>query len=152
MSDSRSNKILATVSAQDFIGRTGETEVLLRHAKGELKSAALLLLSAPALGSSELLKQIYDQLFHEHGKTIPFYFSVKESDKTVKNVAARFLQTFITQVVAFRLREPKLYQASPDIGELAELALPEDNFWIDPLIALCRNESASKNDYAFVRN
>ena len=152
MSNSQSNKILATVSAQDFIGRTAETEVLLRHAKGESKSDALLLLSAPALGSSELLKQTYDQLFHAHGATIPFYFSVKESDETVKNVALRFLQTFIAQVVAFRLRDPKIYDASPDIYELAELAAPEDNYWIDRLIALCRNESASNNDRAFVRS
>jgi len=160
MSDSQSNKILAEVSAENFIGRTRETETLLRHAKGESKSRGLVLLSAPAGGASELLKQCYDQIFHAHGETIPFYFSVKKSGATAHDVAVRFMQTFIAQVVAFRHREPKIYDASPDISELAELAAPDDNFWINRLVAVCQNKKESNNftnnnlnnDREFIRN
>jgi hypothetical protein len=57
-------KILSTVSAADFIGRTREIEMLLSHAERENRSRALLLLSAPALGASEILRQTYDRIFY----------------------------------------------------------------------------------------
>ena len=125
-------------------------QMLACHAKGRSKSGALLLSSAPAAGSTELLKQFYDQIFYAHDETIPFYFSLKESDRTAKSAAARFLQTFIVQIVAFRHREPKIFDAAPDLCELAELAAPEDAHWINRLITLCRAENQSTDDRAFV--
>ena len=122
MSDSKRKKILATVSAEDFIGRTAETDTLLQHAKGENTSRGLLLLSAPALGASELLKQTYDQLFYEQGDAIPFYFSFKKTDKTAKQAALRFLQTFLQQIVAFRRKARRFSISAPDVCELAQLA------------------------------
>ena len=145
-------KILATVSASDYISRTSEMETLLRHARGETKSRGLLLLSAPATGASELLKQIYDRLFSVQSAAIPFYFAVKESDKTVKNCAARFLQTFIAQTVAFRHQNKKIFDVSPDISELAELAVPDDKLWIDRLIAVSQSESRLNDERAFIKS
>jgi hypothetical protein len=154
MSDSQSNKILATVEAKDFIGRESETETLLRRADGEANSGGLLLLSAPAAGATELLKQVYDRLFSAQSRAIPFYFAVRKADKTAKNCAVRFLHAFIAQTVAFRHQEPKIFDASPDIGELAELAAPDDAHWIDRLTTAARRQTASEldTDFAFVKN
>ncbi len=154
MSDSPSNKILATVEAKDFIGRTRETEMLLRCANGEAKSLGLLLLSAPAAGATELLKQIYDQLFSGQSQMIPFYFAVRKSDKTAKSCAVRFLHTFIAQTVAFRHQEPKIFDAAPDIAELAELAAPDDAHWIERLTIAARRQPSSElnTDLAFVKS
>jgi len=151
MSDSQTNKILATVNAEDFVGRTHELDALQRHARGETESRGLLLLSAPAAGASELLKQTYDRLFREQSETIPFYFTVKDSDATARNFAARFLQSFVAQSIAFRYREPKIFDVSPDLRELAKLAADADAYWIDRLIA-CQNEGAPTDDRAFVRS
>jgi len=151
MSDVQSNKILAAVSAEDFIGRTRETDTLQRHAMGETKSRGLLLLSAPGVGASEILKQTYDRLFREQNDVVPFYFAVQGSDVTAKNCAMRFLQTFIAQIVAFRRQDASIFDASPELAELAELA-GDDGQWIDRLVAACRNESALNDDRAFVRS
>jgi len=114
------------------------------------QSPALLVLSAPAVGASELLKQTYDRHFHEQSETIPIYFAVKDSDRTAKNCAVRFLQTFITQTVAFRHRDPSIIDVAPDVCELGELATA-DSHWIDRLIKTCQTESRLTNDRAFVR-
>lgn len=151
MSDSPTRKILATVPATDFVGRASEIERLRRHARGENESAALLFLSAPATGASEILKQFYDQLFDEPSVMIPVYFALKKSDQTAANCARRFVQTFIAQVVAYRRREPKIFDAAPDITELAELAAPEDAPWIDRLVDNCEKEFALGDEAAFVR-
>ena len=154
MSDSPQNEILATVEAKDFIGRTRETEMLLRRADGEAKAAGLLLLSAPATGATELLKQIYDRLFSEQSQLIPFYFAVRKSDKTAKNCAVRFLHAFIAQTVAFRHREPKIFDHAPDIRELNEFIAPDDAQWVDRLTNAARRQLSSEldTDLAFVKN
>lgn len=147
-----SRKILTTVAAEDFIGRSGELDALWQHAKGETAKRGLLLFSAPAVGVSELLKQVYDRLFGEQTETIPFYFALKKSDKTAKQAAIRFLQTFLSQAVAFRRKDTKILDASPDVCELAELAIPSDGYWIDRLVATCQTDSKLNDERSFVRN
>lgn len=147
-----SEKILATIEAEDFIGRDGAVENLLRHARGETSARGLLLLSAPALGTSELLKQIYDRLFCGHGDTIPFYFSLNDTDKSAEQFALRFLQTFLQQTVAFRRQDTKVLDASPDVCELSELAVPSDGYWIDRLVATCQVESKLNDSRSFIKN
>ncbi|MCY7377318.1 MAG: ATP-binding protein [Pyrinomonadaceae bacterium] len=143
-----SERILATISATDFISRSVELDALRRHASGESKSNGLLLLSAPALGASELLKQTYDRLFHEPGDLIPIYFAVRKSDESAKECAKRFLQTFLAQTAAFRHQDAKLLNGSPN---LAELAAPEDFDWVKRLVENCRIDEESGDDRACVR-
>ncbi|MGI9055519.1 MAG: hypothetical protein ACR2F2_06925, partial [Pyrinomonadaceae bacterium] len=151
MTEIKRTKILSSVAAEDFIGRTVETDQILRHAKGENASCGFLLLSAPALGSSELLKQIYDQIFYEQSEIIPFYFAFKKSDQTAQQTAVRFLQNLLQQTVAFRRQSPKILDASPEVCELAEIAAPSDGHWIDRLIETCRTESRLGDERSFIR-
>ncbi len=152
MSNINLRKKIASVPEEDFIGRTHELEKLLHHGKGKTKSHGLLLLSAPAIGSSELLRQTFDHLFFKQTETIPFYFSLESSDKTIKQTALRFLQTFLRQVVAFRRKDEKILDASPDIDELAQLSAASDGFWIDRLIASCRAENVSNDERLLIKN
>ncbi len=147
-----SEKVLTTVAAEDFIGRTREFDALWQHAKGETSKHGLLLFSAPSVGASELLKQVYDRLFLNQPETIPFYFALKKSDKTAKQAAIRFLQTFLQQTVAFRRKDASILRASPDVCELAELAIPSDGYWIDRLVATCQTESQLNYERSLVRN
>ncbi len=147
-----SEKILATVTAEDFIGRTIETERLLHHAQDESSKRGLLVLSAPALGASELQKQVFDKLFDQNGDTIPFYFSINQNDRTAKNCAVRFLQIFLTQTAAFRHRDSTILDAAPNVWELIELAAPDDGYWLDHLVTACETESKLNDERSFVRN
>lgn len=145
-------KILSAVSAEDFIGRESEMDVIWQHAAGETASRALLLLSAPALGVSEVLRQTYDRLFSAQDLVIPFYFSLRKSDKTAKQAALRFLQSFLQQAVAFRRKDSKILDFGGDVIELSQLAVPSDGYWIDRLIETFQSESRLNDERAFVRN
>ena len=70
-------KILSRLAVEDFIGRTRETDEILRHAKNGSNLCGMLILSAPGNGLSELLRQVYDQLFFVQGEIIPVYLNVK---------------------------------------------------------------------------
>ena len=146
-----SERITATIESADFIGRRGELDALRRHADGETKSNALLLLSVPSGGASELLKQIYDALFQEQGAAIPIYFAVNEADKSAKGCAKRFLNVFLTQFAAFRRSDARILQGSPNLTELVELAAPEDVEWIKRLVANCQIDEDSGDDRACMR-
>ncbi|MGI8669831.1 MAG: ATP-binding protein [Aridibacter sp.] len=151
MEKTENKQILSTVKPENFIGRTKDSDLLLRHAKGLNESHAMLCLSASGLGLTELLKQIYDQIFFEQDEIIPIYFGFKQSDKTIKEAAVRFLQTFLRQTVAFRRNDTRILDSAPDICELSELAIPSDGYWIDRLITACSQESKLNNENAFVR-
>jgi serine/threonine-protein kinase RsbW len=152
MNESNRTQILSAVGAEDFIGRTAEIGALLRHAKSaEERPPGLLLLSAPALGASELLRQVYDRLFREPGDTIPFYFSFRKNDKTVLDCAVRFLRGFLEQTIAFRRRDAHILNAAPDAAELAEMAARADAEWIEPLFETLRAEKRPADERSFIR-
>lgn len=144
-------KILSSLKAEDFIGRSSELDEILRHAKNESKSLGMLILSTPNNGLSELLRQSYDQLFYEQSATIPVYFPFAKNDETAEETARRFLQTFLLQVVAFRRANVGLLDSSPDVCELSELALPIDGHWIDRLVMACDAKSPLKDERSFVK-
>ena len=56
------------------------------------------------------------------------------------------------QTVAFRRRDAAILDASPEICEIAELAVPADGHWIDRMIETCHSDSSLNNDRSFVRN
>ncbi len=144
-------QILSTIDPADLIGRNEELNSLLQHSKGAANYNALLCFAAPGVGLSELLKRTYDKLFFEQNEIIPIYFEFKKSDKTVKNSAVRFLQTFLKQTIAFRRNDTKILDASPEVCELSELAIPSDGHWIDRLIMSCTNAGKLNNENAFVQ-
>jgi serine/threonine-protein kinase RsbW len=152
MSNTTRKPILSKISADEFVGRTHELDEILRHAKLENDNRGLLVLSTLGDGTTELLCQIYDQLFYENGKVIPIYFSLNSNHKTAEQVARNFLQTFLTQVVAFRRNDANLLLSAPDICEVAEKSLPSDGIWIDRLMTSCDTESRLEDELGFVRN
>ena len=145
-------KIFAKTGASDFVGRTTEMARLLAHATGETELNGLVMLTVPGAGASELLRQIYDRLFTGQKNVIPFYFEIRASDGSARNAALRFLREFLLQTVAFRRSAPEILDASPEICEIAELAIPADGYWIDRLVETCHSDSKLNDDRSFMRN
>ncbi|MGI8494557.1 MAG: hypothetical protein ACR2L1_04490, partial [Pyrinomonadaceae bacterium] len=144
-------KILSETAPENFLDRNTELKHLLRHARGETDNRGLLLLVPPTTNASELLRQTYDRLFNERDEIIPFYFAVKNTDRTAKNCALRFLRTFILQTVAFRQNDTNLLDASPEIAEIVELAAAED-YWIERLTKFAGLNSQLSDERAFIEN
>jgi hypothetical protein len=143
--------IFGTVPADAIVGRRGEIDSIARHLTGSGDERGLLVFSPPAAGRSELLKQVYDRIFADQDQVIPFYFAFRESDRTARAAATRFVQDLILQTVAFRRRNPDLVGFGGDICEIAQIAIPSDTHWIDRLLETCRLESRLNDERAFVR-
>ena len=151
MAESQKSRILAGRPAVDFIGRGEAAERLFAHARSS--NAGLLLLSTPGAGATELLKQTYDRLFRQQQEVIPFYFSVRPTMRSGRDIAASFLEEFIRQLVAFRRQDPSVFRSPGGLDELAELSLNIGGFWIDRLIDTARTAwSAPDGGPSFIRN
>ena len=132
MNDKTDNRILARISTEHFVGREHE---LARIAECASASApvGLNLLAKPGAGTTELLKQAFDWLFNEHGEVMPVYHAVRGTDRGPREAARRFVHDLLKQTVAFRRGDRSIIDASPEMHELAELAAPEDAYWVDRL-------------------
>lgn len=150
MSTLHGKTILADNASDDLVGRSRELAALLAHAAGEDEPPGILMLAAPGVGASELLKQTYDRLFTGQGNVVPFYFAIRQSDKTAELAAVRFLHEFISQTIAFRRGDARILSASGDIRELASLAMPSDGHWMDHLIEMIQKPADAEP--SFLRN
>ncbi len=148
MSDSGYSRILSAQDASGLIGRERELGALAGHAGGG-PGSALLVLSAPGIGASEVLRQTYDRLFRAGG-VVPVYFEFRASDITARASAERFLREFLNQLIAFQRGEPRIIGSYPDVCEIEELAPAADRDWIGRLVRACGIESEINDDSAFV--
>ena len=132
-------RILANVNRDEFVGRDAELRQLVEHSSGAADAGGLLVLGAPNVGASELLRQAYDELFSRRGEAIPIYFGF---DNTSLDAARSFFQSFIQQYIAYRRVDPSLCEAQLTFHDLVELALPTDYELVSELIESFERERA----------
>src|SRR6266508_1056198 len=126
-------RILATISRDDFAGRDAELQQITRRASSLSDRRGIVLLAAPDVGAAELLRQAYDDLFSRRGEYIPLYFAFKRGD-AINDSARRLFQTLLQQYIAYRRVDPVLCDASPTLRDLSEVALPGDHELINEMI------------------
>jgi serine/threonine-protein kinase RsbW len=147
--DSR-RRILGRVEQDEFVGRAAELCRVTSHPGGRV-ARGLLLLLAPSAGVSELLRQAYDELFHQRARTIPIYFALPGEETTSVSTAIEFLNVFLTQYLAFRRNDYSLCDASLTLNDLLELAPTTDYGWLAQLIEGYNRERFGNDDRALIR-
>ncbi|HEX8921174.1 MAG TPA: hypothetical protein VF766_06830, partial [Pyrinomonadaceae bacterium] len=126
--------ILGRIAPDEFVGRERALAQVLRLSSQSASERGLLLLAAPSIGVSEFLRQAYDELFRQHGDTIPIYFALTRNDKSAVGAARHFLQTFLQQTIAYRRRDSSLSNAALSINDLLEMVPPGDYGWVERLL------------------
>src|SRR5450759_2375268 len=142
-------RILASVSRDEFVGRDAELREIVRQAS--LDPNGLVVLAAPGVGAAELLRQAYDQLFVRRGDPVPIHFAFKQSEGTPLDAARRFFQNLLQQYIAYRRVDPSLCDARLTFHDLLELALPGDYELVSELIEGFERERSGGDQGGFVR-
>lgn len=146
----RERRIMGRIAPEEFIGRARQLQQIVRLAEPDPPARGLFLRAAPTSGASELLRQSYDQLFQQRTGIAPFYFAFSQQDASAAIAAQRFLQSFLSQLIAFRRNDASLVNASLTVAELVEMAAPTDAEWIERVVATC--ERARGDADAFTRS
>ncbi|MDT5295061.1 MAG: serine/threonine-protein kinase RsbW [Acidobacteriota bacterium] len=144
-------RILARAAPEAFVGRGEQLRELTALASPKSGPQGILLLAAPHVGVSELLRQAFDELFRQRGGPAPVYFAFTRSDAAATSAARRFLHTFLTQTVAHRRDDPALVSASPTLRSLLDLAAPQDYEWVERLIQSFERAQDEGDERALVR-
>ena len=139
------------MSSGGLIGRHADLERLYLRAVSSAESRPVSVVGNAGVGTSELLRSVYDRLFSDQKFVVPFYFPLRENDEDAYSAAARFKYQFLLQAVAFRTNAPDLIVSSPDVCELGKLSPLNESVWVDPLCDVCKNEGSLNDERAFIR-
>ena len=142
-------RILATVSRDEFVGRDAELQEIVGQAAANRHGLAVL--AAPGVGAAELLRQAYDQLFVRRGDPVPIHFAFKRSEETPLDAARRFFQNLLQQYIAYRRVDPSLCDARLSFHDLLELSLPGDYDLVSDFIEGFERERAGGDQRDLVR-
>ncbi|HEX8473632.1 MAG TPA: ATP-binding protein [Pyrinomonadaceae bacterium] len=147
----RGKRILGRIAPADFVGRSAALRRITSLAPHGAEQGGMLVLAAPSAGTSELLRQAYDQLFQQRGGSSPIYFALSRNDQTVIGAARRFLHTFLLQLIAHRRGDTMLFDATPTLHELNELVAPSDYEWVERLVQAYERGREGGDERALVR-
>lgn len=112
--------ILSTLRAEDFVGREAE----LRRIQANTRT--LVLGGESGSGVTEFLLQSFDRQFHARERNIPFYFSFKNSGRTLAEVGKNFFHAMLLQMNAFRRNEPRMLRSALTLREVVQRTAPAD--------------------------
>lgn len=135
-----------------LVGRDVDLERLYLRAVSSSESRPLAVVGNAGVGTSELLRNVFDRLFFDQRFVVPFYFALRATDNDAYSAAVRFKYQFLLQAVAFRTQQPRLIASSRDVCELSKLALPQDSNWVEQLCEVCENNGPMNDARAFIRN
>jgi serine/threonine-protein kinase RsbW len=107
-------------------------------------------LGAPNAGTSEFLRQAYDELFLGRSHLVPIHFAFGNS-RSATETANEFFQSFLRQYIAYRRVDPTLSTAPLTLHDLAELALPTDYEGVTQLLESFERERAAGDEISFLR-
>lgn len=131
-SDSR--PVLSRLAPGQFLGREAELERICSFASRGGAVGALLL-GAPRVGKTELLRTAFDKLFTEQGRVAPVYYAFDGVRPEIQLFALDYLCHFLASFVAFRRNEPALIRlAAEPLDRIACEAFPEDHSWMRTVI------------------
>jgi serine/threonine-protein kinase RsbW len=165
-------QVLSRLSDGEFFDRKGELDRLYSLARGRPETTRYihgpraasdkartlapshgLLLGAPRIGKTELLRKLFDRLFNEGAEVAPVYYSLKPYCLDVENFARDFLSQFLSQFIAFRRNDARLIAAADEpLDIIARAAAPEDHMWIRALVDSFMRASASGDNTLMMRS
>ncbi len=169
-------QVLSRLSNEEFFNREVETERLYalalrcKIAQSQNESSPVqdldggqnerctrrhsnaLLLGAPRIGKTEILRKTFDRLFYDNDDLAPIYFAFRSHNVTPERFAKDYFCQFLAQFLAFRRHNAKLIAlADEPVATLAQNASPDDYLWVRNLVDVFTNASQSGDLQALVR-
>jgi len=113
-----------------FCGRKQQMDLLMDWGnmipQKMAKSRALL--GRRKCGKTAIMQRLFNILWNQNGKVIPFYFEVLDQDQWLLDFANDYYRTFMSQYLSFKTRRVLAIENQPcDFAELTKMALDIDD-------------------------
>jgi serine/threonine-protein kinase RsbW len=111
-----------------------------------------LLLGAPRVGKTEILRKTFDRLFADGDDLAPIYFAFRSHNANPERFAKDYFCQFLSQFLAFRRKNAQLIALSDEpLAALSQHTSPDDYLWVRNLIEVFTNASQAGDLQAMVR-
>jgi serine/threonine-protein kinase RsbW len=131
MNDSGTAQIMSRLADGEFFDRELELERLCHLARNRTRAVNALLLGAPRVGKTELLRKSFDRLFNDSAEIAPVYYSLKPYCLDAEKFARDYLAQFLAQFVAFRRHDARVIATADEpLAVIAQAAPSEDYLWV----------------------
>ncbi|MBU4319851.1 MAG: ATP-binding protein [Nitrospinae bacterium] len=123
---------LRILPEKDFFGRKEELADLYRRSLEAEKgiTQSVFLSGSRGVGKTELLKQLFNNLFWKQDKVAPFYYSINSAILSVSDFSRDYLMRYICQRLAFENKESSLiYREGLSIDGLTSILEERKAFW-----------------------
>jgi serine/threonine-protein kinase RsbW len=142
--------IFSRIPDEAFVDRDGAVARVCALAQtGRGSAGNALLLGAPRVGKSEILRKSFDRLFNKGGEVFPIYYSLRRSCLDSERFAGDYFAQFLAQFVAFKRHDPGLITlANEPLSVIPRASPPEDYPWakaaVDSFTMAKRSEDPSR--------
>ena len=108
-----------------FSGRQQELQYYLdwAHSIERKASSSLAILSRRKSGKTSLLQRIYNIIWNENKKVIPFYIEIEDKPKWIREFCQEYYLTFYSQYYSFKLRMPEYSNTELSLEDIKEIAI-----------------------------
>ncbi|HKP11391.1 MAG TPA: ATP-binding protein [Blastocatellia bacterium] len=111
------------------------TQPTLREARRARRATNALLLGAPRVGKSELLRKAFDCLFSDGADAAPIYYSLKSYCLDEERLARDLFAQFLAQFIAFRRHDARLIESAGEpLAAITRAAPPDDYIWVRAMV------------------
>ncbi len=110
-------------------------------------SLSRVILARRKSGKTVIVQRIFNRLWSENGRVIPFYFNVEESNIWYPHLAVKYFRAFASQFISFLERDEALVMKHLSLEKIREYGLSKS---IEPLVddvdSLLQDEKMRRHD------
>ena len=85
-------------------------------------SKSRVILARRKSGKTSFVQRIFNQLWYQNGKVVPFYFDFADKDIWVQNLSHNYFRAFASQYISFLERDPRIVKSHLTIPEIYDYA------------------------------
>lgn len=111
-----------------LVGRVEEFAIFTKWLKGipNKLSQSRVILARRKSGKTAFVQRIFNQLWSENGRVIPFYFEIEEAPIWYHNFAVKYYRTFASHYLSFRERNPEWVSTPLSLENIRDYAVKHD--------------------------
>ncbi|RJR17775.1 MAG: ATP-binding protein [Nitrospiraceae bacterium] len=128
---------LKEFTSRHFLGRDSEIKILANVASqaGSGDAGSIILLGKRGIGKTELLRNLYNELFNSSTNTVPFFYAINTAFASVESFSEDYMSSFVLQYLAFTGKDPSLINAGIySLEDLRAIAAKSEAAWISEII------------------
>ena len=145
--------IFPVIPEEEFFGRQDIIEDIYAITQRPSVSSgrSIFLCGRPKTGKTEVLRRLYNRLFWEQDKYVPFYYVFPEESLTVYDLCKDYLSEFLRQYLGFIKKDPALIRGGISLKRLSRLLKEERSPLIASLIENLYDHIEDKNPMSAIK-